>query len=204
VTSIAVVGSSAIRSRGRESHRDHGALPQPARELPRVGVDARLGHRDADAAEQIDGHPARFAPGEPRSGPSPLALVEPERLGDLIADRVDGAEGRHRLLGNQRDLGAPNGAHRGALRREPGQVDGRGRILTKEDLARDDPTGRLDDLQDGLHGHALPAPALADDSDHLAGTNIEAHAVDRPHDALVEEKMDPQILDLENGRRHWL
>jgi hypothetical protein len=140
-----VVGSSESRL-ARQRHRDHGALPEPARELPRIGVDALGRHRDADTAEEIDGHLTSLMPGEPRARWSPLALVESERLDDLIADRVDGAERRHRLLGYQGDLGAPDGAHGGSLGREPAQIDGWRRILPEEDLAADDAAGWLDDL----------------------------------------------------------
>jgi len=72
----------------------------------------------------------------------------------------------------------------------------------REDLAADDPAGRLDDLQGSLHGDALPAPALAHDADHLTGLDVEAHAVDRPHDSLVEREVDTEVLDLEDGCRH--
>ena len=56
VTSSAVVGSSAISRRGlqRQRHRDHRALAQPAGQLAGIGIDALLGHRDADIAEQLD------------------------------------------------------------------------------------------------------------------------------------------------------
>src|SRR5438445_2612578 len=188
----------------RQLHRDHRALAQPARELPGVGVDARLGHRDAHAAEEVHGHRARLGPGQARTARAPLPLVEPERLDDLLADRVDRAERRHRLLRDQGDLGAADRAELGALRREPRQIDGRRRVLLEQDLAADDAAGRLDDLKDGLHRHALAAPALADGPDDLTGMHVEAHAIDRAHEPLVEEKVDAEILDPEDWCRHWL
>ena len=188
----------------RERHRDHGALAQPTRELPRIGVDPLVRHRDADAAEELDGHRPRLGRRQARSARPPLALVKPERLDDLLADRMDRAEGRHRLLRDQRDLGAPDRAKLRALRREPGQVDGRRRVLLEEDLAADDAAGRLDDLQDGLHRDALAAPALADDPDDLAGMHVEADAVDRADEPFVEEEVDAKVFDLEDGRCHWL
>src|SRR5437899_2924676 len=87
----------------------------------------------------------RLGPGQARTARAPLPLVEPERLDDLLADRVDRAERRHRLLRDQGDLGAADRAELGALRREPRQIDGR-RVLLEQDLAADDAAGRLDDL----------------------------------------------------------
>ena len=49
--------------------------------------------------------------------------VQQDRLDDLVAHRVHGAEGRHRLLRNQRDLAAADVAHLGAARRQAREVD---------------------------------------------------------------------------------
>ena len=57
-----LVGDQQARLAG-ERHGDHGALAQAARELPGIGVDALLGHRDADVAEQADRDVARLARG---------------------------------------------------------------------------------------------------------------------------------------------
>jgi hypothetical protein len=43
--------------------------------------------------------------------------VQLDRLDDLVADRVHGAEGRHRLLRDERDLATANVAHRRTARR---------------------------------------------------------------------------------------
>src|SRR5215831_15896604 len=198
-----LVGDQEARP-ARERHRDHRSLAQASGELPRIGVDALLWHRDAHAAEEVDGERARLGPGQARSARPPLPLVKLERLDDLLADRVDRAERGHRLLRDQRDLGAADRAQLGALRGEAGEVDGRPRALLKEDLTADDAPGRLDDLQDGLHGHALAASALADDPDHLARLHVEAHAVDRPHEPLVQEEVHPEVPDSKDRRRHWL
>ena len=55
------VGDQHLRIAGQR-HRDHHALAHPAGELVRVGVDALLRRRDADAAEQIDGARLRASP----------------------------------------------------------------------------------------------------------------------------------------------
>ena len=56
VTSSAVVGSSAMSSRGShdERHREHRALAHATRELVRVVVEPPLGVGDADEVEQLD------------------------------------------------------------------------------------------------------------------------------------------------------
>ena len=44
-----------------------------------------------------------------------LALVQPDRFADLVADREDRIERGHRLLEDHRDLGAADAAHRRAV-----------------------------------------------------------------------------------------
>src|SRR5262249_28919566 len=109
-----------------------------------------------------------------------------------------------RLLRNQRDLGAPDGAKLRAFRRHPRQIDGDPGVLLKPDPAADDSARWLDDLQDRLHRDALAAPAFADDADDLARLHVEAHSVDRAHQAFVEKEVDPEVLDLEDGLGHRL
>ena len=45
----------------RQRHGDHGALAQAAAQLPRVSVQALLGHRDAHVAKQLERDLARLA-----------------------------------------------------------------------------------------------------------------------------------------------
>ena len=107
VTSSAVVGSSAISSLRiqRERHRDHRPLPHAARELVRVVVDAPLGPRDPDQAEQLD-RPLR-APAARATSSCTL-----DHLRDLPADPVVRMQARERILEDHRDPGA---AHRAQL-----------------------------------------------------------------------------------------
>ena len=98
-----LVGDEEARLAGQR-HGDHRALAEAARELPGVGVQALLGHGDADVAEQLGGDLPGFGPRERRSVRPPLAPVKLDRLDDLVPDRVDRAERGHRLLGNERDL----------------------------------------------------------------------------------------------------
>ena len=79
-----------------ERHRDHHALAHAARELVRVVVDAPLGARDADRLEQLDRTRA--------GGLLRHVAVEEDRLLELLADRVDRVQRRHRILEDHRDV----------------------------------------------------------------------------------------------------
>ena len=106
MTSSAVVGSSAMTSDGSagERHRDQHALPHAARELVRVVVArARCGSGMRTASSSSTARAVRLAPRR--------AAVHQQRLRDLVADREDRIERRHRLLEDQRDLGAAHLAH---------------------------------------------------------------------------------------------
>jgi hypothetical protein len=91
---VRLVGDHS-RGAHHERHRDHDALPHPARELVRVLLGAALRVRDADRGQHLDGaRPGGLARG---------ALVHPHHLGDLVADGEDRVERRHRLLEDHRD-----------------------------------------------------------------------------------------------------
>ena len=79
-TSSAVVGSSAMISRGSRAQRqrDDHALPHPAGELVRIVVQAPLRRGDAYFGEQRDGSIARRAA---RDGE-----MRQDGFGDLAAD----------------------------------------------------------------------------------------------------------------------
>jgi len=88
--SIAVVGSSAIRSRGRHdkasrSWRAGAGLPRAAT----IGVDRSSGSAMPTLRKRST--VIRRVRSGDRGPAAPLALVQPERLDDLIADRDDGA-----------------------------------------------------------------------------------------------------------------
>ena len=104
-SSSAVVGSSAISSDGRrQRHRDHHALPHPARQLVRIAREhaARLGMRTSSSSRGF------------RALPTAFRLMQRDRLADLVADREHRVQRRHRLLEDHRDVRAANAAHRRA------------------------------------------------------------------------------------------
>src|SRR5262245_38272277 len=117
--------------------------------------------------------------------------MEKDVLGDLVADGVDRAKRRHRLLEDHRDLAAADLPDALALRIERGQIDRLDRVgavqlglcpPVEEDLTLDDPAGRPHDLQDRAGGHAFAAAALADDAEGLAAADLEVDTVYRLDD----------------------
>src|SRR5690606_33156553 len=116
---------------------------------------------------------------------------------DLLPDGVQGAERGHRLLRDEGDVAATYAAHLPTLRRQFGEVGLEGPALPAlvaavlmrtavNDLAGDDPAGSLHQAEYRLHRDALTAAALPRDPDDLACVEVEADAVDRLGDPLVE------------------
>ena len=69
-----------------------------------------------------------------RAARAVLALVQPDRLADLVADREHRVERGHRLLEDHRDLGAADAAHRRAVGAR--EVDARAVAAREIDAAR--------------------------------------------------------------------
>ena len=104
-----LVGDQQLRV-ARERHRDHHALPHPARELVRVLVEPPLGRRDVHEPQQLDRPRARLSPRH--------AEVLPQHLADLPLDGEHRVERRRRLLEDERDLAAADAAELAARERE--------------------------------------------------------------------------------------
>jgi hypothetical protein len=151
----------------------------------RVLAYAPLGRRDVHEVEQLD---RALAGSRPRQ-----AEVRPQALLDLTADGEDRVQRGHRLLEDERDLVAAN----------PPQPPRRcaEQVVAVEARATRDRRGRREEAQQRHRGHALPAARLADDSEHLALGEREAHLVDRVHDARVGVEADGEVGDLEQRCR---
>src|SRR6185437_17079462 len=162
-------------------------LPQPTAQFERIFVDPPLRFRDAHAAQRLDSPPTRLFPAD--------RVVEQDRLDQLCADRVHGAERGHRLLEDEADLSAPDRTHLRTVRVEPSQIDLRAVGAGQNDLAFDDAAGTIDDPQDRLRSDAFSAAALADDAQRLSGSDVERSAVDRFGRPLVLEKTGLEIPD---------
>src|SRR5690606_20240673 len=68
-----------------------------------------------------------------------------------------------------------------------------------DDLPADDAARLLHQAQDRLHGDALAAATLADDANDFTGVQVEADAVDRLDNALVELEVGLEVADREHG-----
>src|SRR5262249_47310622 len=130
-----------------QGHRDHRALAHTARELVRIVVDPALRLRDADPTEQFNGVP----PGVPLG----YLVVDPVRLHDLVADRIERVHRGQRILEDHRHLPAAQLAY--VL---PGRLD---QLLPVQPHLAGDP-GVTTPVQpeDAQAGHALAGAGLAD------------------------------------------
>ena len=132
VTSSAVVGSSAISSRGSQD----SAIAIIARcRRPPLSWKAYSSTRRSGR-----GMPTSRSISIARSRASRLldVLVQPDRLDDLVADGVHRAERGHRLLEDERDLAAADRPHLRARRRRAwrGRRLRRRRSAPQQDLTR--------------------------------------------------------------------
>jgi hypothetical protein len=122
--------------------------------------------------------------------------MQPDHLGDLIADRVDGVQRRHWLLEDDGDLLRADLAHLLGLERDKVAA-------LPQDLPGDDSAGRhRDELQDRHRGDGLAAAGLADDADGFAAADREIDPVDRVNHAVVSHEMRLQPADVEERRGH--
>jgi hypothetical protein len=170
VTSSAVLGSSAMR-------------PHAARHLVRVLVDPLPRGRDAHLFQHLD---------DPVPPPGGRELeVEPHRLQDLVTDREDRVERRHRLLEDHADPAAADLAH--------ARLGHRHQVLAVEedpaahDLARRD----REEPHHGERGDRFPAAALPHHPHGLAGPRVERHAVHRRDGAFVGVEVRLEVDDVE-------
>ena len=162
VTSSAVVGSSAISRVGW--HDSAIAIMARWRRPPLSWLESwstRCSGEDTPTRRSIS---IAFARASRRLD----LLVEHDRLDDLAAHGVHGAERGHRLLEDEGDLRPADGPHLGAVRAAawpgpphpspPAAPAGR---PAEPDLARDDPARAIHDPEDRAGGDALAAAALA-------------------------------------------
>ncbi len=87
----------------RKRHRDHGALPQSAAQLKSIFVDPALGLGNAHLAQHLDRSLARLV--------FIQVAMQLDCFDDLIPNRMHRAEGGHRFLEYQANLGSADRAH---------------------------------------------------------------------------------------------
>src|SRR3546814_2623692 len=69
----------------------------------------------------------------------------------------------------------------------------------EQDLAARDAARRVDQPQDGEAGDRLAAARVAEQTQHLAGSNLKPHPVDRLHHAVAREEEGLEVLLLQGG-----
>src|ERR1051326_5943283 len=170
-----------------ERHGDHHALALPAGKLVRIAREPRLGIGNPDLAQQLDHPRARAAVG----GGAP---VQQQDLGDLSFNRVERIERGHRLLKDDRDIGAAHLADFALI--ETQQV-----AALEQDRAGGMARGRIGQkLHHRERGDRLAGAGLAHERDGLAPADIERDAVDRDELARALGEGDGEVADVEQRR----
>ena len=157
-----LVGDQQVGSAG-ERNGDHHALAHAARELVRVVLDASLGRGHAHLAQRLLGAVHRLAPAR--------AFVQHEHLGDLLADRRQRIERRHRLLEDHGDALAAQAPQLGCRR----VLD---LLAVEHDLAAGERQRPAQQAHDGQRGNALAAPEFAHQPERLAAADLERDVLD--------------------------
>jgi hypothetical protein len=180
-----LVGEQQLRP-ARQRQRDHHPLPHAPREQMRVLREPPLGLGDPDRTQQGDRREPRLLPAHPR--------LEPQGLGDLLADGHDRVERAQRVLEHHRDLVAEQRAHLAVV--QPHQ------LATHELHA----AGATDvDLGQQVHDRAgqdrLPRPRLAHHTQRPAAIEREADTVDGLDPAPRRQEVGLQVVDIEQHAR---
>ncbi len=177
-----LVGDQDVGFVGKR-HGDHDALPLAAGQFMRVTVNAAGGIGNADQFQEFQHAAAgRF--------PAAAAVVD-DRFGDLAADRVKRIERGHRLLKDHRDLGTAD-----LVELVISQSD---QFLAPIGGGASDGAVSSEQAHNAHHRLALAGAAFADDGERLAGTDIEADALDRIDRAIRRREIHFQVADRENG-----
>ena len=185
-----LVGDQERRA-AHQRHRDHRALAQPARQFEGIAAPGALRVGKADQPQHVGGQLFRLGGAH--------AAVQFERFADLVADRVQGRQGAHRLLEDDRDPAAADRPHRRAIGGQLDKVDDLAVAsrVGKPDRAPHDPAVARQDAQDALADDRFPRAAFADQRHGRRRTDAEIDALDRVEWSAAGREADVQILDAE-------
>ncbi len=162
------VGNQQPRAAGQRDG-DHHALAHAAGKLERIAVELARGLGDA--------HPLQHAPGFLAGGGLAQALMQHDRLGDLVTHAQHGIEAGHRLLEDHGDLRAAERAH--AVLCFTREVQGFTAAGDKADASGIDLSTRIvEQPGDGERGDGFAGAGFADDGDGFAFVDGE---VEIPH-----------------------
>ncbi len=156
----------------------------------RVAVEQALRLGDAHQFE----HPERLG----ASRGLGAALVQRDRLGDLVADGEHRIERGHRLLEDHRHFVAAHATHR--LGRELGEVAGDAVAEAEvERAARDRAAAQFDEAHQAERGHRLARARFAHHRDGLARIDPEGEVLHRGEHAVLAPEADGQVFDRDQG-----
>lgn len=169
-----------------ESHRDHDPLTHPPGKLVGVLTKPPVGGRDPDEGE----HVGRLPQGASALHPT----MDAQDLGDLIANGMQGIEGRHRILEDNTDPTASDARQIGLSHREQVlSLEGRGASRSVAEATGVEP-------QERHHRQRLARAALPDKADGLPRENLIADAT---YDRLIPSRRDD--VDRQSGHiEQWL
>ena len=113
---------------------------------------------------------------------------------------MHGAERCHGLLKNHTDVPAPNAAQFGTVTGKLRNIRTVRIVLSfiEQDSPIHDFSGLRHDSHHRLRSNALSAAALTDQSRDLSLVHLKANSIHGPDNALVELKVNMQILDGED------
>jgi hypothetical protein len=128
--------------------------------------------------------------------------MNPKRLHNLASNSVNRTKRIHRFLKDHRDIMATYSASLTAVRIKRHEVQlSRITIMVaglEKDFALHDPTGGRYDSQDGLSYDTLSASGLSDNAQRFSGFQTKSHAIHRPYGALVQDKVNSKIFNLQD------
>jgi hypothetical protein len=157
---------------GAERAGDRDTLTLAAGELVRELVEVTLGRGKADPAEQLVQRVLEVLIGPAR------VVVNLQRAGEVVADRVHRIQRRERVLEDHLDSGRVRPERTAAL--------DRGGLAVQADV----PVRTGVELGEQAGDRALARARLADERDHLAAPEGELHVVDGVHGgALLGEQL---------------
>ena len=186
-------GLVADQDLGVAGHRDGDDHPlaHPARKLVRVLLEAALGVSDAHVPQVFH----RLFPG----GAALQVLVQLHRLGDLVADGLEGVQAGHGVLHDHGDL-VPAHPQPVLFLFQAGQADGLAVVGPKViNGALGDGAVCVQQAHEGLGEHALARAAFAHDGQHFALLDVQVDAADGVQDPAPEVEADVDVPGREDG-----
>ena len=207
---------------GRERHRDHGPLTHAARQAVRIIVEPQTRRIHPDPLEPVEGALLGLLRILRRG-------VQPDGLGDLVADGHERIERRLWILEDHGDflpsylshdaldLFAPAGLILGDLH-DPAVLLPQGDVMfevmeqvslapvvSERDLAADHARAGVEQPHDRERRDALAAAALADHAEGLAPRDRHRHPIHRANEGPLASRVEvgAQVLDLEKRRAHY-